>query len=134
MNIETILTATLRDWRRSRFAWGSTDCMLSAADYAGTLNRTDPGAEYRGRYDDEAGAKALVEAAGGGCAILGAALTKAGFKRVQQPERGDVVCAQFGDEQVGGICLGDRCVFRTSHRGVLELRTSLIKILGAWRA
>ena len=134
MDREAHLTATLRDWRRSSFDWGSTDCMLSTADYAGALNGTDPGAAYRGRYDDEAGAMAFVDAAGGGAAILGAALVAAGFKRVQQPQRGDPVVAQIGHNQIGGICLGDFCVFRTSTRGVVEIRTSRLTILGAWRA
>lgn len=134
MDREAHLTATLRDWRRSRFVWGASDCMLSAADYAGALNGSDPGAAYRGRYGDEAGAMVFVEAAGGGAAILGGALTGAGFKRVQRHERGDVVCAQIGHDQIGGICLGDFCVFRTSTRGVVEIRTSRLTILGAWRA
>lgn len=134
MRHEAILTATLRDWRRTRFVWGVSDCMLSAAAYGGALNGTDPGAGYRGRYDNEAGAMALVEAAGGGAAILGGAMTGAGLSPISEPQRGDVVCAQIGHDQIGGICLGDFCVFRTPGRGVVEIRTSRLMILGAWRA
>lgn len=131
--IEPILTATLRDWRRSRFVWGVSDCMLSAADYAGRLTGTDPGAAYRGTYDDEPGALAHVEAAGGGAAILGRVMTGAGLSPVTDHLRGDVVCAQISIAQVGGICLGDFCAFRM-ERGVIELRTRLLTIVGAWRA
>lgn len=132
MQIEPVLTATLRDWRRSRFVWGVSDCMLSASDYAGQLTGADPGAAYRGTYDDEAGALAHVEAAGGGAAILGGAMTGAGLMPITEPRRGDVVCAQVGTAQIGGICLGDFCAFRM-ERGVIELRTRLLTIVGAWR-
>jgi len=133
MQIEAILTATLRDWRRSCFVWGVSDCMLSAADYAGQLVGADPGAAYRGSYDDEAGAMAHVVAAGGGASILGGAMTRAGLVPVSEPRRGDVVCAQIGAAQIGGICLGAFCAFRM-ERGVFEIRTGLLTIVGAWRA
>lgn len=135
MHIEAILTATLREWRRSRFAWSCPDdCLTGVGAYAGLLTGTDPCAPWRGAYSDEAGARAILAAGGGAFVILDKAMTSAGLKRVQQAERGDVVCAQFGEEQVGGICLGQFSVFRTPGHGVVELRNTSLKILGAWRA
>lgn len=133
MHAETALTATLRDWRRSSFVWATDNCLMSVGKYAGDLTGKDVCTAWLGTCDDEATAMATLEANGGGAVILAGAMAHAGLSPVSEPRRGDVVCAQIGGGQIGGICLGDFCAFRM-ERGVIELRTRHLTILGAWRA
>lgn len=132
MITETVLTATLRDWRRSRFAWGSADCLMSVCTYVLALTGVDPAAPWRGTYHDEAGAMAILRGGGGGLALLARNLPPAGMAMVNTPQRGDVICARFGEMEIAGLCLGNFCAFRM-ERGVVELRTSFVEIIGAWR-
>lgn len=133
MHTETVLTATLRDWRRSRFVWATDNCLMSTGKYAAALTGKDPCIAWLGTCDDEEAAMATLEASGGGAAILAGAMAEAGLSPVSESRRGDVVCAAFGEAQIGGICLGDFCAFRM-ERGVVELRTRHLTILGTWRA
>lgn len=134
MHRETVLRATLEGWRRSAFAWGSADCLMSVMTYARALlaERHDPGAPWRGRYHDAAGADALLDAAGGPIALLGLALEPHGFARVQHPGRGDMLVADVLGTAVGGLCLGDYAAFLLL-RGCVELRMDRVKVLAAWR-
>lgn len=130
--IETVLTATLRDWRQSSFVWATDNCLMSVGKYARDLTGIDPCAEWAGSCQDEASALAVLDAHGGGNAILGGAMTGAGLSSVSEPRRGDVVCARIGGAEIGGLCLGAFCAFRM-ERGVMELRTGFLEIVGAWR-
>ena len=130
--IESVLTATLQDWRRSSFVWATDNCLMSVGKYAFDLTGIDPCAEWAGSCHDEASAIAVLEAHGGGATILGRAMTGAGLSPVSEQQRGDVVCARVGNAEVGGLCLGVFSAFRM-ERGVIELRTGFLEILGAWR-
>jgi hypothetical protein len=130
---EALLADTLREWRRTAFAWGESDCLMSVMSYASELCGRDPGAPWRGNYADRAGAYRLLEAAGGAAIGLGRALTGAGMVAVETPVRGDVIVAALGEQGIGGLCLGELAAFRLEGRGVLELRMNRVGLLGAWR-
>ena len=133
MDRETILLATLRDWRRSAFVWGDSDCIASVMTYAGELCGTDPGARYRLTYSDRAGAHAIVDQAGGVLPLMDALLTPCGFDRIDQPTRGDIIVADLAGHEIAGLWLGAFAVFRLDGRGVIELRADKVKVLAAWR-
>ena len=42
------------------FAWGVSDCCLAACNVWRDMGLPDPAAAYRGRYSDEAGARAVM--------------------------------------------------------------------------
>lgn len=129
---EAALTAALRDWRGSRFAWGQSDCLMSVLSYAAAFCGSDPGAPWRGRYRDEAGAAAILEQLGGVVPGLGGALAGAGFLRVEPARRGDIVVALLAGRQIGGLSLGDRLAFRIDGCGVLELAAGRVRVVAAW--
>ena len=75
----------------------------------------------------------LVADAGGAVALRGGALEEAGLRRVNDPRRGDCLVIRMASVEIGAIHLGDQVAARL-QRGVIEVRTSLVEILGAWRA
>ncbi len=70
--------------------WGHDDCALWCADVLRAALRCDPGARFRGRYDDQAGAHRVLGKGG-----LGNALRTAG--RAHAWRRIDPALAQVGD-------------------------------------
>ena len=82
---------------RAPFEWGRFDCCLFPADCVWALTQKDPAKTWRGAYKDEAGAQAIIDAAGGLAPLLEKALTSIGVK----PER---ISPSFGQR-------GDPCVF-----------------------
>lgn len=42
------------------FVWGVSDCCLAVADVLVGLGHADPAADFRGRYADEVGARAVM--------------------------------------------------------------------------
>lgn len=46
------------------FAWGSTDCILSACNLIAAMTDVDPAAEFRGKYSTELGARKAIKRAG----------------------------------------------------------------------
>ena len=122
------MDATLNLWRRSTFVWGQTDCIMSVANYIRDVTGSDPAAEWRGTYDDEAGALAITDRYGGPLGLCSYGAGLAGMKPLQQPLRGAVVVCQIGPKEIAGLCLGDRTVFM-ALRGCVEFRA---KVLAAW--
>lgn len=57
---ENLLKAAIDAARAQSFEWGKFDCALAACDLIAAMTGTDPGAPYRGRYKDEAGALAIA--------------------------------------------------------------------------
>lgn len=62
---EKRLADTVEQYRRTPFAWGTSDCVIFAADCAKALTLADPAADYRGKYSDAAGATAIITSLGG---------------------------------------------------------------------
>lgn len=80
------------------FAWGKNDCCSFAADAVVCMTDVDPMAELRGRYDSEAGARALIDEIGGIDVWLDARLSPVAPRLAG---RGDIVMF----EAVGGPAL-----------------------------
>lgn len=133
MDREKVLRATLRHWRASAFAWGESDCLMSVMTYARDLCGRDPGAPWRSRYSDEAGALVFLDEAGGPVPLLDAALGSAGFARTDPPVRGDIVVARVLGFEIGGLWLGATAAFRLAGRGTAEVRSDRVKVVAAWR-
>lgn len=61
---------TLATWRRTAFAYGQTDCMLSIGDYIVLCGGLDVTGRFRGRYDTEVGAREQMRLHGGVAGLL----------------------------------------------------------------
>lgn len=108
---------------RHRFQWGGSgtydadgrflnDCHTVCASWALQLTGIDPAAQFRGTYSDADGARAIVDDAGGSVPLIAAQILPLGFKRVQNPQSGDigvvVAPSGFTDDfaRVGAIRFG----------------------------
>jgi hypothetical protein len=131
MTIEKAIAATLERWHREPFAWGSSDCDLSMADYVQMLTGKDPAAAWRDRYQDEAGAKAFIGCAGGNVHLVTTGMASIGLMPVSEPLRGDVVVVDIGEMQITGLYLDPWVALRMEGRRTL--RTKRFPILKAWR-
>lgn len=122
----------LREWRRSRFAYGATDCLQSVGAYMARCGGRDVASEWRGLYHTEEKAEAIVRAYGG----LHGLIDLVGFPRVSvdQVERGDVVVVDpgHGAPHLAGICTGPGIAVRTV-RSVCELGKRHVQLTHAWR-
>lgn len=95
--------ALLRDRMRTPFQWGVHDCCTFAADAVLALTGQDPAADVRGTYGDEAGATAVLEAAGG----LQAAGARAGEAIAPRAAAvGDVGLVQYAGREQLAVCAG----------------------------
>lgn len=124
------LSAYLSDAMCRGFSWGTHDCMLFAANWAEFITGADPAAHYRGRYDTETGAQAVLEADGGPLAAMEAAL--AGWSRVDALRRGDIVLARLPHHagEVAGVATDDHKVAFLSRRGLVIWPA---EVVAAWR-
>lgn len=124
------LDKTLSHWRKTPFAYGSEDCVLSVLRYAAELGAKDVVPLYAGQYDDQEGALWTMEDAGGFAALI----ESCGAVPVNgPPERGDIVGVVMGDgDCIGGLCTGGMIAMRL-ERGVVEIAARLLKLKGVWR-
>lgn len=63
---QLILGAELEKAAAVPFQWGAHDCCLFACDVIRAMTGVDLGAEFRGKYEDAAGAAEVIAAATGG--------------------------------------------------------------------
>lgn len=123
-----IVDETLRNWGRGSHIWGKTDCMLSVADFILEVTGIDYGVRFRGRYDDEAGARAAMAAYGGPVALL----DYTGLATLAGPRRGAVCVVETnGGDRIGALCTGDAIAVRL-ERGVVEVSVKLINVIKYW--
>jgi len=127
-----LLTAFLTDAARRDFVRGRNDCMLFAADWVRTLTGRDPAAACRGVYDTEAGANAIISAAGGPEQIIDDNLRPLGWHRVSgDTARGDIaLVAPPGHEPTAGVAVGAKRIALLSHRGLVVWP---LPVIAAWR-
>jgi hypothetical protein len=64
------LFAFIEATRLQPYAWGTNDCVTFPANAILAMTGFDPAAKWRGKWNDEASAKALLEAEGGLLAIV----------------------------------------------------------------
>ncbi len=111
-------------WRRSKFIWGQTDCIMAMCNHVLAVTGKDPAAPWRGTYSDEAGAVAIYQPFGG---VLG--LVRHGMDfGTGTPIDGSAVVASIAGVEVAGVMMGSRIGFMTP-RGLIEMRAP---ILEAW--
>lgn len=118
----------LKWWRRAKFAWGETDCILAVCNHVRDTTGIDPAMPWRGTYHDKAGAEGIYSAYGGVLALFTHGMARAGFRQATEPRCGDPVVCSIGGHEIAGVYIGPHCVFLT-ERGCIELRAP---VLGAW--
>jgi uncharacterized membrane protein len=121
-----------------KFAWGTNDCALFAADGVQSFTGTDLAAEFRGKYSTEAGALATIKSVTGGATIADAAAwcaTKHGLVELVHPlmaQRGDlVICTDAGRDISGLVHLSGRHIVAVGADGLLRL--PITNVVRAWR-
>lgn len=99
---ERRLSAYLASVTARPHVYGEHDCLLHCAAVVEALTGVDLGAEHRGKYHDEAGAKAYLESLGyaSPAHLIDAHLSA---KARLKAGRGDVI---LDDEGVPGGCIG----------------------------
>lgn len=130
----------LIDRATARFAWGTHDCALFAADGVQAMTGVDIASDFRGRYTDEAGAKAAiaritgvangtVEDAAAWCAA------KHGLVELIHPlmaQRGDLVVLEDAGRVIAGLVhLSGRHVAAAGEQGLKKIPIAGVK--RAWR-
>lgn len=117
------------------FAWGLHDCALAAADAIAAQTGVDLAVELRGRYDDLAGAAAVIrDFAGGGLEQLvekQMAAHAAPEIPVKLARRGDLVLFDGGQGATLGIVGMDGRVASVGIDGSARLRLAACR--RAWR-
>ncbi len=76
-----------------RFMWGGEggdDCLMFCASWVAEVTGVDPVAEFRGTYDSAEGAMAIIDRNGGMVALVDAVAKRAGLKRTDNPQTGDI--------------------------------------------
>jgi hypothetical protein len=103
------------------FQWGTFDCALHVCNCIRAVTGTDPAAQYRGTYSDQAGAEkiygsSLVSFIATTAASLGCPEVPVTFAR-----RGDVVWIDNGTEQgaIGVVHLDGRFISCASEKGIV---------------
>lgn len=122
-----IVANTVKEWRRTSFKWGSSDCLISLADYLIELGLPDFASDFRETYDDEPGAQKHIDQYGGELQLM----NTSGLDHTFEPVRGDVVLILIG-KHIAGLCTGESIVFRT-ERGVVEVGIKFVNIVQAWK-
>lgn len=127
-----IVDETLHEWRSTPFIYGQSDCMLSIGRYLARTGHKDVTGQFIGRYDDHAGAQAMIAAHDG---IVGLMALSGAMPHDDEPKRGDVVEVMYreGGEVmgIGGLCTGGMAAVRL-ERGVVEVRLGMLEIGGSW--
>lgn len=131
------LAAFLRARCREPLIWGVSDCLLTPADWCRARGLPDPAAAWRGTYDDEDGAEAVLAAHGGMVPLMNAALGSIGVRTlshgVRRAQAGDIaavtVLGPRGPAIVGAIRTERRWAVR-AERGLWFGRA---EPLAVWR-
>ena len=122
----------LRDCGTKRRASGIYDCVTIAADWAVAQGRPDPMARWRGQYQSEAEAGALITAAGGLVALFAIGMADAGIPEAHVPQPGDVAVVLLNGEQQGAVFSGKRWMLATD-RGVIGASLDADQVVRIWR-
>lgn len=124
------LRTFLRQVARRQFVWGRSDCLLTGADWVRAVEGHDPAEAWRGHYDTEDEAEAILILGGGLRSMIGAALRR---PETASPRIGDVgvvpVRGLNGRADVTAICTGARWAAK-SPRG---LWIGTAEPVAAWR-
>ncbi len=112
--------------RTTEFRRGTNDCGAILADYVQVLTGRDPMSAWRGAYDDDESAEAVMSREGGVGAMTRQGMGSIGIEPAPgQAQRGDVVVIDYHGEEVLGLCTGSYCAFKT-ERGCRQSRFATI--------
>lgn len=93
------------------WSWGDQDCTMWVSDWCRLRWRVDPALPFRGRYDSEAGAQALIDEAG---SLIGLISPQMLFLHEKsEADEGDVGVIEVLGAQTSAIRVGDKWAFRT---------------------
>jgi hypothetical protein len=119
------------------WSWGTNDCCLFAADAVQAITGVDIADDFRGLYDDEASAFALIAKVTGGTTVADAAAhcaVKHGLVELQHPlkaQSGDLVVMENGGQLIAGIVhLNGRLLISVAAAG--PVRLSILSVVRAW--
>ena len=103
---EDDLAAYLSDKALEPFCWGAHDCALFAASAVEAMTGTDPAADFRGQYDNQAGARAALRTIGNGTLLK---TYQARFAEIAPAfaKRGDLIW----NGHAIGVCMGANAIF-----------------------
>jgi hypothetical protein len=119
---------------RVPFQWGVNDCALFAADGIRAIAGVDIAEDFRGKYDDEAGAFELIKTVTGGTTVADAAAycaDKHGLRERVHPlmaQRGDLVVVESLGMLISGLVhLNGRHVVVAAEKGLNRLPIMSVK-------
>jgi hypothetical protein len=138
--VAAVLSRYLAEAAARGFVWGEHDCMLFAADWVREVSGVDPAARWRGKYNSQWQAEALLATQGGMGEAMAQALSACNWSTVSVValEAGDVVLAApregvVAARHVAGIAVDQRKVALLTQRGKRELVVAPVPVLRAWR-
>ncbi|NGO50420.1 DUF6950 family protein [Allomesorhizobium camelthorni] len=111
----------LAEERQHAFEWGARnrDCMLFLVGWTFIVTQVDHGADWRGFYSDETGARALICERGGLVAVMDGAC---GPRASLPARRGDIGLFQTPEGEMGMICTGKLWAAKPKRGGVALAR------------
>jgi len=121
------------------FLWGSLDCCLLGADGVQAITGTDIAADFRGNYDSQASAFAMIARLTGGSTVAEAiawCADKYGLPEWPKPlfaRRGDLVAVRNDDNEIiaGIVSDNGKDVLCMASEGVLNL--PITQVVRAWK-
>ncbi len=123
------LTAFVREAMRREFVWGQRDCILFCTDWVQVVTGIDPASRWRGSYQSEAEAQAIIDGFGGLAALCDEGY--AGILERCEPENALVGVIKSYSGDIGAIRSGLSWVVLT-ERGIGRVRIDLAECLAAW--
>lgn len=92
------------------FAWGTHDCCMMASNIALAITGRDPAAPWRGTYDTEQGAEAVIVAGGGLDEVVAGAMHAFGSPECPPAfaRRGDFAIVTVDNMLTLGVVVDDR--------------------------
>jgi hypothetical protein len=120
--VADLLDDYLAEERLKPFAWGggNGDCLLFLAGWAERLRWPQAGQPWRGRYADEAGARALLAASGGPVEAISSVVGQPSTELNHR--RGDLGLFPLDDWFMGMISTGTMWALRHGERGIVLWR------------
>ena len=120
------------------FVWGKTDCALFCADGIEAITGVDIAGDFRGKYDDEASALALIKTitVTGSTIADAAAWCAAKHDLVESAHpllarRGDLVVLEDSGRMISGLVhLNGRHIVAQGEKG--PMRLSISKVQRSW--
>ncbi|MEX3009011.1 hypothetical protein [Hoeflea sp. TYP-13] len=129
-DMETAIRLTLERMDKTVFTRGTNDCDAVMADYWLMRTGLDPMAKWRGTYNTDEAAEALILAAGGNGNLVEEGMRSIGFEpKDGQPARGDFIVMDFHGDEVAGLFLDPRAAFKTARGSFRKFRPTILK---AW--